>query len=368
MTRAFVLLAMLLAAGPLRAAEDSPDADRPLPIPSFRDMMILTDPMGGKPAGPADTPAEQPRPAAKAPEPPDDPNADVAFGAFQRGLYKKAFAEATKRAAAKPPSAPAMTLLGELYANGYGVARRPEEAVKWYERAVDAGDPRAMTALALAKLDGQGIRKDEIGALDLLDRASDLNEPIALYNLAVLELQRASRGEDAVRAARRMKRAAEFGEAAAQYAYAVLLKEGRGVEKDVSASAEWMRRAAEQDDVSALVEYGIAVFNGSGTVKNEAEGARLFRRAAERGNAIGQNRLARLYAHGRGVERDPAKAAAWHRLSSAQGLKDPWLEGYVGTMTREDREAADRLLARWTETFGPIPRQAEATAAKPAKP
>lgn len=327
-----------------------------LPIPSFRDMM---QPGGGSPepadrAGAADVRLDD--------DGPTDPNADVAFGAFQRGFYRKALDEAQKRATAKPPSPQAMTLVGELYANGYGVPRRPEEAVRWYARAAEAGDPKAMSALALAKLDGFGAPKDEKGAAALLEKAAEKNDAQALYNLGLIRLERSRSAQDDAAAARLLKRGAELGEAAAQYAYASLLREGRGVEKDASASIEWMRRAAEQDDVAALVEYAIAVFKGAGTIKNEEEAARLFRRAADRGNAIAQNRLARLYAYGRGVPRDAARAAAWHSLATAQGLKDPWLEGFVETLKPEDRKAAQELTARWSENFGPVARTAEATA------
>src|SRR6476646_2937641 len=54
-----------------------------------------------KPAGPAATPASPaaPTPAATVtPAPaPDDPNVDLVFGAYQRGMYKTAFELATKR-------------------------------------------------------------------------------------------------------------------------------------------------------------------------------------------------------------------------------------------------------------------------------
>ncbi|WP_261404655.1 tetratricopeptide repeat protein [Chenggangzhangella methanolivorans] len=360
-------LLALLAASPALAAEPAkrpapprekaqaaaPEIVSPeLPIPSFREMMQLTP-------GPS-APQAQP-----APEGPVDPNADVAFGAYQRGFYRQAFEEATRRAAANPPDPAAMTLLGELYANGYFVPRAPKLSLDWYGRAAQAGDPKAMTALALAH-QGNGGAKDETAAMALFERASEKNEPEALYNLAVLRLERGGSPQQTAAAARLMKRAAELGEAAAQYAYAALLKEGRGVERDQSAAAEWMRRAAEQDDVAALVEYGIMVFNGAGVVKNEAEAARLFRRAADQGNPIGQNRLARLYAYGRGVERDAAKAAAWHKLASRQGLRDPWLEGFAETLQPEDRAAADALVERWSEGFGPVARVAAAPAASAA--
>src|SRR5215467_4668673 len=76
-------------------------------------------------------PAKKPPPAAApmAPPPaattPNEP--DLAFGAFQRGYYKTAFEEASKRVnTVGDPKA--MTLLGELYANGYGVPNDDKKA------------------------------------------------------------------------------------------------------------------------------------------------------------------------------------------------------------------------------------------------
>ena len=72
----------------------------------------------------------------------DDPNVDLVYGAYQRGLYKTAFDLATKRAQfnADPK---AMTMLGELYANALGVKRDYAKAAEWYKRAADAGDREA---------------------------------------------------------------------------------------------------------------------------------------------------------------------------------------------------------------------------------
>ncbi len=61
------------------------------------------------------TPAPNPTPNA------DQGNVDVAYGAFQRGFYLTAFNEASKRAQQNDPAA--MTLLGEIYAQGLGVGR-----------------------------------------------------------------------------------------------------------------------------------------------------------------------------------------------------------------------------------------------------
>ncbi|HEY4921860.1 MAG TPA: hypothetical protein VII40_17285, partial [Xanthobacteraceae bacterium] len=60
-------------------------------------------------------------PATQAPAANAAHELDLAYGAFQRGYYLTAFAEATKRINEKgdPKS---MTLIAELYANGLGVA------------------------------------------------------------------------------------------------------------------------------------------------------------------------------------------------------------------------------------------------------
>jgi hypothetical protein len=60
----------------------------------------------------------------------DQSNVDLAYGAFQRGLYLTAFNEATKRAQQNDPAA--MTLLGEIYAQGLGVGRDDSKAAQWY--------------------------------------------------------------------------------------------------------------------------------------------------------------------------------------------------------------------------------------------
>src|SRR5215475_9563979 len=65
----------------------------------------------------------------------DQSGVDIAYGAFQRGHYITAFNEATKRAQQNDPAA--MTLLGELYAQGLGVPRDDAKATQWYKLAAD---------------------------------------------------------------------------------------------------------------------------------------------------------------------------------------------------------------------------------------
>ena len=83
------------------------------------------------------------------------PQGDIAYGAYQRGYYLEAFREATRRASEQGDPV-AMTLLGELYANGYGVARDEKKALDWYSLAADRGDRQAIFALAMFRFAGRG--------------------------------------------------------------------------------------------------------------------------------------------------------------------------------------------------------------------
>ena len=88
---------------------------------------------------------------------------DLAYGAFQRGFYLTAFAIATRRVEEKN-DIKAMTLLGELYANGFGVERNDTKAAEWYKLAADRGDREAMFALGMFHLGGRaGTVKAEDG-------------------------------------------------------------------------------------------------------------------------------------------------------------------------------------------------------------
>ena len=99
-------------------ASTAPAENRPTAAPKAKPPAVAK-----KPAAPAPRPIPTPAPATTvAPAAPDDPNADLVYGAYQRGQYKTAFDLATKRAQeAGDPKA--MTMLGELYANGMGVKR-----------------------------------------------------------------------------------------------------------------------------------------------------------------------------------------------------------------------------------------------------
>ena len=108
-----------------------------------------------------------------------------------------------------------------------------------------------------------------------------------------------------------------------------------------------MGRAARDRNISAQVEYGVMLFNGEGVRKDEAAAAKMFLSAAEQGNPLAQNRLARIYAAGRGFPKNLVQAAKWHTLAVQQGIKDPWLDDALKGLTPDERQKADEAVRKW---------------------
>src|ERR1700694_5952158 len=209
-------------------------------------------------------------PAQSALPTPTSPDADLAFGAFQRGYYLTAFAEATKRV--EKSDAKAMTLLAELYANGFGIGQDDRKAVEWYQLAADRGDREAMFALAMFRLTGRGGPRNRDDTARLLAASARLGHPAANYDLALLYLEGQQFPQDFVRAAELFRNAANAGNPEAQYALGTLYKEGRGVAKDAREAARLFAAAALADNLDAQTEYAIMLFNGEGVAKDEAGG------------------------------------------------------------------------------------------------
>lgn len=271
-----------------------------------------------------------------------DPNADLAYGAYQRGLYSRALSDATQRVERDPHDRAALTLLGELNYQGLGTRQDFAKAAEWYKRADADGDPNASFALAMMLMAGRGVPKDEMAGLGYLEKAAKAGQAPASYNLAVALLS-TGKPEDLTRAIDLLRQASEAEVADAQYALAVLTRQGRGLPKNEADAARWMARAAVNDNVSAQVEYAIMLFNGEGIKADETRAARLFALAAGRGNAIAQNRYARLLSAGRGVAKNRVEAAAWNLMAAQQGLADRWLDDVLKDLSPAERIKAEGL-------------------------
>ena len=294
---------------------------------------------------------------------------DLAYGAYQGGKYLAAFAIATRRASDNADPA-AMALLGEIYANGFGVRQDDAKAAAWYSLAADRGDRAAAYALAMFRLGARGGPRDVPAAVDLLTRAAKLGHAAAAYDLALLYLDGQQVPRDLARAAELFRQAADAGNPDAQHALATLYKEGRGVAQDHAEALRLLAAAARAGNTDAEVEYAIALYNGGlGRASREAQqkderseeqrqrdraaAGALFLRAAKKGSAIAQNRLAVMLATGRGLPANPIAAAKWHIIAKAGGDADLALDEFVYGLKPADREAGEKAAKVWLSAASP---------------
>jgi TPR repeat protein len=348
-TTRVLLLALALSAGlpatahaqaPIQLTPPAPQ--QPTVKPAPKHIPHKSHPAPAAPATSAPAPAATGAPRHEA---------DLAYGAFQRGYYLTAFAIATRRVN-EDKDVKAMTLLGELYAYGLGVQRDDKKAAEWYRLAADRGDREAMFALGLLYLGGRvsGSVDREQGA-KLLAAAAKLGHAGAAYDLGVLYLEGQAFPQDFARAAELFRSAAQAGNPEAQYALATLYKEGRGVSKDPAKAARLLAAAALADHTDAEVEYAIVLFNGTGVAKDEAAAAALLKKAARKGSPVAQNRLANILAIGRGVPANPIEAIKWHIVAKAGGVSDIPLDSFAVKQPADVRAAAEKAAKPWLDAI-----------------
>jgi TPR repeat protein len=274
-------------------------------------------------------------------------NSDLAFGAFQRGHYLTAYAEAT-RLIETNNDPKAMTLVAEILANGLGVKPDEKRAAYWYARAAEAGDREASYALGLLYLQGRGVARDRAEAAKRFRVAAEQGHAAAAYNLALLYVEGQVFPRNMSEALRWFGIAAEQDVADAQHTLAVIYRDGDdGIPRDLAKSIQWLERAIKLDHIPAMIELGIALFNGDGIARDEARAAKLFRQAALRGNPVAQNRYARVLSAGRGTEQNSIEACLWHHLARAQTVSDPQLDGVCDTLAPANREEVAKRLENW---------------------
>ena len=113
-----------------------------------------------------------------------------------------------------------------------------------------------------------------------------------------------------------------------------------GRSPDDKAARNWLLLAARQNYDTAQLDLGTWLIEGRGGARDLEAGFGWMKRAAETGNVAAQNRLAKLYMGGVGVEPDPILAAAWYFLARRAGLSDPEMDDFLRGLTDEEQKGA----------------------------
>jgi TPR repeat protein len=292
-----------------------------------------------------DRPALQDRLDSKAPALRVDPSRfgapqpDMAYGAYQRGLYLTALHLALPRADAG--DAAAETLVAEIYARGLGVPRDPEKAKDYYGKAAKQGIPEAEFRYALILMGDKPSAEAPDEAFQLMKEAADAGHQMAQFNYAQMVSARNPGSEGLLQAFVYYRKAADSGLADAQYAMSQAYANGiGGMPKDEAEARKWLLLAARQGYDTAELDLGTWLVEGRGGQQDVKAGFDWLKVAAEGGNVAAQNRVAKLYLNGIGTNADKIEAAAWYIRARRAGLSDPDMDLFYSGLSPDDQKKA----------------------------
>jgi TPR repeat protein len=165
--------------------------------------------------------------------------------------------------AARKERTDAMRALADIYLTGKGTA--PDQAIgrSWLVKAANLGD-----AFAERKLGDIYFDEQPVEALVWYERAANHGDPQAAYVAALMYAENFDIKPDAKRAAELLAIAAEAGVAAAQADYGLVVYQGNGVERSAEKAAEWFKKSAIGGDPEGRFLYAFTLAKGDGVSKS----------------------------------------------------------------------------------------------------
>jgi localization factor PodJL len=156
------------------------------------------------------------------------------------------------RAAALKGDPTAAYEIGVRYSEGKGVAVNLDEALKWYDRAAQAGVVPAVFRLGTFYEKGMSVKKDADIARRYYLQAAERGNAKAMHNLAVLDADGGGKGANYKSASEWFRKAADRGVADSQFNLGILYARGIGVEQNLAESYKWFSLAAAQGDADSV--------------------------------------------------------------------------------------------------------------------
>lgn len=212
----------------------------------------------------------------------------------------------------------AMNCLGFLAGEGGD----QQEELRWFQRAVEAGNVRAMTNLAESYRYGRSVEKDEKRALELYQRAAEHGYPLAMNILGTLYENGRATAQDHSLALQWYQRASEKGDSRATANLGWMYLKATGVPKDSGRAVALFRRSAEMGNTFGMRSLGAVYADGEDVAKDAARALQLWHQAAELGDVDAMSTLGSVYQGGELVAANSALAASWYRRAAEKGDSD----------------------------------------------
>jgi TPR repeat protein len=212
--------------------------------------------------------------------------------------------------AADSPNREIWYALGDAFCTGRGTQRDRSEAIKWFQRAAEAGHTRGMARLGSC-LQWPESTADMPAALHWFRKAAEAGEPWGMVSLGFCYRDGHGVPSDDQAALHWFTRAAEAGDRHSLGYVGRLYAYQLGSPRQ---AFEWLNRAAEAGLTDSYIELAWLCDNPKTEVYNPTEAAKWYAMVINknRGNASrAMLALARMCRDGRGVPRSQGMAREW---------------------------------------------------------
>ena len=260
--------------------------------------------------------------------------------------------------------------LGFIYGkDGEPTLQKVDEAIKWYNLAIDLGDEDAQHNLAGIYLNGWKVPQDLEKAIELYTPLAEGGRSDSQICLGRIFHFEDSDFEDPEKALYWYKKAASQGRTEVHYAIGTIYSEGE-VPRDIGEAIKWFTLALDEEhenspdasfmmgllyfcedfqchDFSKARKYfeigtekykhplaqlylGLMYFEGCDLPVNYDEAYKWFNLSAEQDEEMAQYCLGLIYQNGFGVEMDYEQAIKWYFLAAEQS--NPDAQNNLGSM------------------------------------
>ena len=238
------------------------------------------------------------------------PNYDAGIAAYQRGHYHTALYDFESRA--NQGDKVAQFCLAYMLKHGKGVIEpKPNEALKWYEKAAEQGYAPAQNNIFVLSVrraldaanESERTENVEIAKKWLRMAAGEGYAP-AQFNIYIFDLDKDVKW---------LEKAAEKGYAPAQNKLGSLYyDDNNGIAKDLDKAVEWFREAADKGYAEAQFNLGVCYERGMGVKQNDKESFKWYEESAKQGYGPAQFNLGAFFQWGRGEAANEDEAIKWY--------------------------------------------------------
>ena len=243
--------------------------------------------------------------------------------------------------------------LGYLCLKGIGLQPDAAQAARWFERAASSGSAAGKLDLAVLYLRGNGVPQDSRMAFSLLSELAKHEDPRGEAYLGFLYMLGVGVDKDPRVAERWFEKGAKHHSPEGQYAMGTLFSLTEGHTHDLQRAAVYLRESAQTGYVPSEHSLGLLLVNHPELPQRPGEAQSLLETAANGGSWRSSVILGILYRDGKGVPKDTAAAYRWFIIAGEQGGEktQEYVRGEVATakavLSADQQQQAENSAEQW---------------------